>query len=311
MFAQPALAGAQTDPETQPGFQAHHDYLSWLPFEQIDPGSGSLLLTFTDLSLPGNAGLNLTWTRTYNSKTEAWTYGLAGVPMRVVHAQSPEQLSWPQQFAPELFTADGGRHATFSDGTPDADTWMSAEFWKYSRAAHTVALPNGVVATYDVLDASDSSADRPYGANTRYVTHVQDAFGNAMDVAYVDDTFPPLIDHVTQHVANGGDRVLTFTYDGNALQQGYGPRALHAMTYAGRTWSYNPNLATLTSVDQPAGGSWQFSLSANFDAVTLPAGGRVEYTLVSNTYYHGERPSNTRTVSQRQTFERGGAIAGT
>src|ERR1051325_10357627 len=87
-------------------------------------------------------------------------------------------------------------------------------------SAPPCALPNGVVATYDVLDASDSSADRPYGANTRYVTHVQDAFGNAMDVAYVDDTFPPLIDHVTQHGANGGDRVLTFTYDGNALQQG-------------------------------------------------------------------------------------------
>src|ERR1043166_145772 len=49
------------------GFQPNRAYFSQLPYEHIDPLSGNLILTFTDLSLPGPAGLDLRIQRTYNS----------------------------------------------------------------------------------------------------------------------------------------------------------------------------------------------------------------------------------------------------
>ena len=50
------------------GFAPNRDYFSQLPYEHIDPLTGNLLLTFTDLVLPGNAGFDLKIQRTYNSK---------------------------------------------------------------------------------------------------------------------------------------------------------------------------------------------------------------------------------------------------
>lgn len=41
------------------GFQQHRDYFSATPSEHIDTLTGSLILTNTDLVLPGNAGREL------------------------------------------------------------------------------------------------------------------------------------------------------------------------------------------------------------------------------------------------------------
>ena len=46
------------------GFSEHREAGSLLPFEHIDPFTGNLLLTFTDLRLPGNAGFDLVIQRT-------------------------------------------------------------------------------------------------------------------------------------------------------------------------------------------------------------------------------------------------------
>jgi hypothetical protein len=53
------------------GFQQNRDYFSQLPFEHIDTLTGGLVLTFTDLMLPGNAGRELRIQRAYNSKGRA------------------------------------------------------------------------------------------------------------------------------------------------------------------------------------------------------------------------------------------------
>lgn len=59
------------------GFSDRRGALRLLPFEHVDPFTGNLLLTFTDVELPGNAGMNLRIMRTYNSsiygsKTYNW-----------------------------------------------------------------------------------------------------------------------------------------------------------------------------------------------------------------------------------------------
>jgi len=51
------------------GLQENRDYISQEPFEHIDTVTGSLVLSFTDLVLPGNAARDLRFTRTGNRKT--------------------------------------------------------------------------------------------------------------------------------------------------------------------------------------------------------------------------------------------------
>src|SRR5438093_5416755 len=84
---------AQNDPDPvadAKGFQQNRDYFSQEPFEYVDPGTGSLVLSFTDLVLPGNAGRDLKFIRTYNSKEVGglWTFGLGGLVMTALD-------SWP------------------------------------------------------------------------------------------------------------------------------------------------------------------------------------------------------------------------
>src|SRR4029450_4065065 len=50
------------------GLNPNRDFFSMLPYERVDPLTGNLLLTLTDLVLPGNAGFDLAIQRTYNSK---------------------------------------------------------------------------------------------------------------------------------------------------------------------------------------------------------------------------------------------------
>ena len=84
LICRPTLALAQQHPALDaPGFQQHRDYFSEMPFENIDAMSGGLILTFTDLVLPGNAGRELKFQRTYNSKGGVWTFGIAGVALRI------------------------------------------------------------------------------------------------------------------------------------------------------------------------------------------------------------------------------------
>jgi hypothetical protein len=67
----PVHAAAQEQIFNARGFPQDHETFSQLPCEHIDPLTGNLLLTFTDLVLPGNAGFDLRIQRTYNSKIYA------------------------------------------------------------------------------------------------------------------------------------------------------------------------------------------------------------------------------------------------
>jgi hypothetical protein len=75
VLAAPLLQGADPIFDAK-GFDPEREFLSELPFEHVDPMTGNLLLTFTDLTLPGNAGFDLRVQRTYNSKIyENYTSG--------------------------------------------------------------------------------------------------------------------------------------------------------------------------------------------------------------------------------------------
>ena len=88
-----------------------HGSLSFLPWEQIDPYSGNVLLTVTDLDLPGNAGFNLTIRRHYNGKTGLTMYLDCGFP-RIATVAAPVV---PVRAYPIILMPDGSQVRMLQD----------------------------------------------------------------------------------------------------------------------------------------------------------------------------------------------------
>jgi hypothetical protein len=53
------------------GFQLNRDYFSHFPFEHIDTQTGALILSFTDLVLPGHHGRDLKFRGPTTARTTA------------------------------------------------------------------------------------------------------------------------------------------------------------------------------------------------------------------------------------------------
>ena len=276
-------AAAQNDPvfDTK-GFQPDRAVLGFQPFEHFDTVTGNMILTFTDLTLPGNAGFDVTFVRTYNSRTGEWRFGVAGIPLYLVSDPSPQ----PQLLdAVTFFTADGSGHRPEVAAGPDVK--MTREFWIFNKTTRTLSMPNGLVATYD------PSGD-PY---TCHISEVHDPFGNSLTFQWNPLGGP---ESVTQLLGNNQSRTVTFQYADGRVQ---------SMSYLGRTWTYtwdDPalNYNDLLSVVLPAGPRWQYHyttfsgpLSTGFhsmDVVTTPNGGTINYAL---TRIDVERPAPLNTVN--------------
>ena len=155
------------------GFQKNRNYFSPEPYEHYDSISGNVLLTFIDLTLPGNAGRSLQFQRTFNNQrstaygqTTRWTFGLAGMVMRIWERPLvPEDFDFNNDnrvlmgFSPVLITADGAMHSTIPAMLPDTSTdetvkattrvVLSADFLKYDRQTGTLYMPDGTVCHYE------------------------------------------------------------------------------------------------------------------------------------------------------------------
>src|SRR4026208_725489 len=124
-------AAAQTTLELDRiGVQQHRDYLRLQPFEQVDTQASNLIITLSDLVLPGNAGHDLRFQLTYNSESDTgnamWRFGIPGVPVRVLQEQSwptpgialQNTLDATRVFTPVLEMGDGARYRTVFTQTP-------------------------------------------------------------------------------------------------------------------------------------------------------------------------------------------------
>ena len=149
------------------GLQAKKGYFSQLPFETVDMVNGAVMLMFTDLALPGNAGMQVTLARTYNrgnyTASRRWDFGLAGIPVQVINPTGAEGL-------PVLSGADGSSHRAYPSGGIPTDIYVTEEFWQYNRATRTLKMPNGWVLTYD----------NGTGMGGATLTEVRDQFDNTL-----------------------------------------------------------------------------------------------------------------------------------
>jgi hypothetical protein len=203
------------------GFNPNRPSSTQLPFEHIDPLTGNLLLVFTDLTLPGNAGFDLAIQRTYNStifrddetfSTIDWdSWAGVGWSMHLGRVRT-QQDDTP--LAVEM--PDGSSHKLFPNFVGNSALQVTRDYWLYNRNANppTLQLPNGVVYTFNKIVAFGS------GNYYRYPTRIQDPFGNKIEIEYGSLTPGPGCDP-EDHAVPRGARQPGFAearghvYDGN------------------------------------------------------------------------------------------------
>ena len=259
--------GARQAGDTDPLFDAHgmqenRSYFSLLPFEHIDMLTGNLILKFTDLVLPGDAGLDVRIGRTYNSKgTAGWRFGLEGVPYSVQNPDGvPAGAPDPQASFPKLQMADGATHELFPEAQFSYSVFRTRQFWRYHVSGRRLELPDGTVCFY---------------GSSGQLTAIQDAFQNRIDLSY---RFNLELERVRQTLGSGQVREVTFGSGGVA------GKIPMTMTYLDRTWFYHTdNDGMLLTFRPPAGPDWLFGYdffnTRVLRSVTTPNGGRVEYVF--------------------------------
>lgn len=251
------------------GFQQNRDYFSQESYEHIDTLSGSLVLTFTDLALPGNAGHDLQFQRTYNSKGKfpsPWTFGIAGMVMRVFDPGPPPLGIDPPESArgPKLITTAGAEEPTTWLNHPLGNDltsyrWViTTHFRKYDRTDRALYFPDGTIAHYDaqgrLIDSSDT-------------------FGNTVTLVWD----PPGSLRVIQSLGAGQQREVTFVMDDASFLPS-------SMTFAGRQWTYGYDPSDIGPLmkraQAPVGPAWDYTYdgtTAELTSVRNPSGGIIQY----------------------------------
>jgi hypothetical protein len=209
------------------GIVPSRPYVSVLPWEKIDVYSGSLVLAFTDLVLPGNAGFDLRINRVYNLKRGGgWQIGPGFV-------KDADVIEGDIVKPPVIVSEDGGERLTFraSEGS-----WIyrTLGYGEYDRNLNRLRLPDGTTYEYDC----DWNAE-----NQRLLTAMSDAFGNRITVAYdscdAEQASRPRLANIVQDLGNGQSRTVSFSYQAERI---------HTMTYLDRVWTYTWENGVLTNV---------------------------------------------------------------
>lgn len=180
------------------GLQPDRGYVTLLPWERIDTFSGAVVLTVGDLVLPGNAGFDLRFERTFmaaGSGGSGWVIG--AWPDRIWHSQ---------EINPIVLSGDQAQHHTFLAGP---GVYLTKDLWRYTPAERKLEMPDGVVCYYW------------YGDTDRHLSRVQDRFGNIIDFAYAGEGERARLQRLVQFVGDRS-REVTFTYysDGRTSSTG-------------------------------------------------------------------------------------------
>lgn len=268
------------------GAQPNRGYFSELDFEHIDTLNGNVVLSFVDVSLPGPPGLAISFTRSYNTKG-GWSYGLAGVPMRIEGelgptppppqpppASPPSGTVHPHSdWLPKFRMADGAliwtawQYDYLSPTYSAGDRWrwaISSDFWRFDRVLHRLYLPDGRIAEYEA---------GVMGRLMRVYTPFSPNDGTGSLEIRID--YSPDGDSITQDV--GGHRREVYVINGLAHPTGL----LVTGGDETRMWTYGGG-GGFTTVTPPVGPGWTFGYSTSIvgnplNYVKTPGGAEIFY----------------------------------
>lgn len=291
-----ATALAQVLPFDEKGTSNRRESFSALPYEHIDPMTGNLLLTFTDLELPGNAGFNLRIQRTFNSKIFPFYHAGAN--------QTLEERSWVgvgwrmhlgRVLEREIEMPDGSRHQLFNS-LERPGSRVTRDYWLYNPATRVLEMPNGLVYTFGHAANMGMVLGTVY-----YVTEIRDPFNNRITVDYVTSPGPADgIAFIRQYLGSQM-REVRFGYDPVT-------NTMSGMAFLDSVWTYqhvmSGTVPRLTRATPPIGTSWEYEYSNGSPAheltrMTTPYGGIISFGYADSTRQVGASPYLSRVVTSR------------
>jgi YD repeat-containing protein len=317
-----------------PGLDPNRTYVNQSFNEHIDPFNGSLQLHYVDIHIPGNGGLDLDVTRSYNSAAVSETapnlhFGSLGV-------------GWSLHFGRFLYKATTGpcgglpsidvlRNPTLElpDGSSqlmaasaaEPTSWVSTQRWRADCNASGVVVysPDGV--RYDMTQQVGIAN----GITAYYTTRITDRNGNYAAISYTQGASPEVARITTSDSRQVDISYLPLTtgelsrrIDAITSRDSTGDRAFYYryQAIAGFAGSYQ-----LTQVIRPDGTSWQYRYAGNLNAsvpgsflltgVTVPQGGSITYGFGTSSsdyvYFDGvSNPMSRTTVVKSKTTDDGG-----
>ncbi|NEV65359.1 hypothetical protein, partial [Thiorhodococcus minor] len=290
--------------------------------ETIDPFSGTLQLAHTDITIPGNGGLDINISRFYTNPQTAleWTEGIVGIGWtmhfgRIVAPSAHWDKACSQQSHagstadnPSLEHPDGARELLVlaTDNSGDLVTKSNWRVHCTGAFAFEVHSPDGLTYLMDRLAASEDGQNRSW-----YTSRITDLRGNSIEIVYIG-----LYQVYVSEVRASDGREVTFEYDSE------GPcRKLESITANGETWTYQFEPVTdpgcmmfLTEVNLPSGERWQYDYyrdpfsstpgRLSLSKVVYPRGGEVTYTYQQVYFNQKIVPpwTPTTSVQAKSTF---------
>ena len=227
-LASGSIVAAQNNPFNSDGYPAARGTYGSFPYEQVDPLSGNLIVSVTDLSLPGPIPLSVS--RSYNSKFHKdFEHGDTSID-----EWSPVGVGWRMHFGRVLHAAETTPGTTVIEGTDGgggalyqtsaySEGWITKGFVRYNRTTHTARSPNGMRYTFGHI----GEASGPRG-QVRYLTAIADQFGNTITFTYAGT--PGRVTSVQQVLNANQTRTVGFAYNGNGT--------LATIVYDGRVWTF-------------------------------------------------------------------------
>ncbi|MEM1152709.1 MAG: DUF6531 domain-containing protein, partial [Pseudomonadota bacterium] len=177
--------------------------------ESIDLFSGNIQLSYRDLVVPGNGGLDITITRFYNVPQSlpapgnpfgyGWTMHFGRITMGQNHvAQLCSEADNPDADTannPQLEFADGGRSTLVRSAVLDDGTYITKDNWKadcidandYTKGLVATA-PNGTryyMRDYSIMQGETGAQGELAPISVSWlVDHIEDVHGNTISIAY-------------------------------------------------------------------------------------------------------------------------------
>jgi len=293
-----------------PGFNPHRKYFNQAFNERVDPYNGNLILTYTDIYLPGDGGLDLRLQRTYNSKIRRENTGDWDVYDDDLIACDYAGLGWSLHLGkvypitmvrptPAVQMPDGSVHPAFL--APGSMIRQTKELWKYEEIQEEDAkyvyltLNDGTVYRFRISGFwEDESGGDATSSDLWYpLESITDVHGNTIIVTSVIKKRHFVIDNIWM---SSGNRRVQFAYS----YQGEDPHPfkIQVTVPAGQstsTYTYNfqisttgpvPRISMLTSVELPTGQEWKYEYPTDdidpykkyeLQSITYPQGGIIDY----------------------------------
>lgn len=326
-----ALPDAMPDFYSEPGLNPTRAYSQSTDFDVVDPFTGKLQLHHTDISIPGNGGMDLNVTRSYTSGDgwatgDSWTMNFGYVYRNAQASLCATGLWISNKFNPVLVLADGSRQIlTDADASSPANSAYSYLFitkqdWKATCIFQSAANPYGGLKVISPEGTTyDMTYPAPFSNFTRwYVTRITDRNGNWINITY---TNPQANGALINTVTTNDGRQLTYTY---ITDVSTGIKRLSSITDGTRTWKYsyldgttiNLSVGTwlLQTVTLPDNTTWQYTYnpqlsnasqgivagSFSINSVTTPQNGKVTYAYgFPNGVFNSGNPVPEEVIASR------------